>query len=373
MKISVSPNGTNFYETSAAPSEILVGTADGVVEFSRTGASWQQTSHTLQGKHVGAMTIEPRSGMIFAGTHKSGLWASDDGGAHWERRDDGIESDNIYGLNHVHAGSETRIYAGTEPAHLYVSTDLGKSWKELPSLLDVPSVQKWTFPAPPHSAHVKNIVFDPRDPDTIYAGVEVGGAFKSTDAGQTWKELNEGGFYEDVHRMFITQARPDDVYMATGRCLYHSPDAGTSWEEISLPGVTPDNAHGLNQGIAYPDALVILPSHPDLMFTAGAAASPGTWSKNEGAFARVGRSRDAGKSWEYLTGGLPQQTRANFEAMTMGAYAGGFALVTGTTDGEVFLSEDEGDSWTTLATDLAPISKSGHYRGVSEWKPAGVA
>jgi photosystem II stability/assembly factor-like uncharacterized protein len=372
MKISVSPNGTNFYDAPAKPTEILVGTADGVVEFSRTGSSWEQSNHGLQGKHVGSMTVDPRSGIIFAGTHKGGLWASEDGGIHWDRRDNGIESDNIYGLNHVHDGSETRIYAGTEPAHLYVSSDFGKSWTELPTLRDVPSVNDWTFPGPPHVAHVKNIVFDPRDPNTIYAGIEVGGAFKSTDAGKTWKELNAGGFYEDVHRMFITPARPDDVYMATGRCLYHSPDAGTTWEEISLPGVTPDNAHGLNQGISYPDALVILPEQPDLMFTAGAAASPGTWRQNEGAFARVGRSRDGGKSWEYLAGGLPQETRANFEAMTMAAYPGGFALVAGSTDGEVFLSEDEGESWTALATDLAPISKSGHYRGVRDWQPATV-
>lgn len=370
MKISVSPNGTNLYQTSAAPTEILVGTADGVVAFSRGDSAWRESGHGLQGKHVGAIAVEPRSGTIFAGTHKGGLWASEDGGSTWERRDEGFASDNIYGLNFVHAGAETRIYAGTEPAHLYVSTDLGRTWRELPRLLDVPSVKDWTFPGPPHIAHVKNIIADPRDPNTIYAGVEVGGAFKSTDGGETWQELNEGGFYEDVHRLFIAPADPDHVWMATGRALYHTRDLNKQWDEIVLPGVTPGNAHGLNQGISYPDALVIHPEQPQVMFTAGAAASPGTWRQNEGAFARVARSRDAGKSWQYLAGGLPQETRANFEAMTLAAYPGGFMLVTGTTDGEVFLSEDEGESWIELASGLAPVSKSGHYRGVRpDWQP----
>jgi photosystem II stability/assembly factor-like uncharacterized protein len=306
----------------------------------------------LEGKHVGSIVVTPRSSAIFAGVHKGGVWASEDGGTTWERRDHGIEFDDVYGLNAVQAGDEERIYVGTEPAHLYVSTDLGRSWTELPSLRDVPSVDKWTFPAPPHVGHVKNIVFDPQDPNTIYAGVEVGGAFKSTDAGKTWKELS--GFYEDVHRLMTVSSKPNDVYMSTGRSLYHSPDRGDSWEEVPLP----------EQRIAYPDALVILPQRPDLMFTAGASGSPGSWRESKDADSAIARSRDAGRTWEYVNSGLPSHLRGNIEAMTMTAYPGGFTLVAGTTDGDVFASEDEGETWQTIAQSLPPVSKSGHYRNL---------
>ena len=76
-----------------------------------------------------------------------------------------------------------RVYAGTEPADLHRSYDLGKTWHELSSLTDVPNTEKWTFPPPPHIAHVKNVIFDPRDASVIYAAVEQGALLKTTDAG----------------------------------------------------------------------------------------------------------------------------------------------------------------------------------------------
>jgi photosystem II stability/assembly factor-like uncharacterized protein len=363
VTVSISPNGKNLYETPGPDDEVLVATANGIVALRRSGGEWREARRMLEDKHVGSIAVEPRSGMIFAGAHKGGLWASEDGGASWERAQRGIEFDDIYSLNTVQVGDEVRIYAGTEPARLYVSKDLGNSWTDHPSLLDVPSVKDWTFPGPPHIGHVKTIAFHPTDPETIYVGVEVGGAFKSTDGGQTWRELNDAGFYVDVHRLMTVPTRPNEVFMATGRGLYHSADAGESWEKLTLPGVVEGGYHQRNDGISYPDALTILPGQPDLMFTAGAGASPGGWRNIEGAFARVGRSRDAGRSWEYVTNGIPIN-RANIEAMTMNAYPGGFALFAGTTDGDVFFSDDQGEHWTTIAQGIPPVSKAGHYRGL---------
>ncbi len=351
MAISVSPNGKNQYETSAPADEVLVATINGIVALARAGGVWRESRRMLEGKHVGSIAIEPTRGVIFAGTHKGGLWASEDGGATWARRDNGIGSDDIYGLNCVQVGNEVRIYAGTEPARLYVSTDFGASWADLPGLLDMPSREKWTFPAPPHEGHVKNIAFDPQDPNTLYAAVEVGGAFKSTDGGQTWTEMS--GFYEDVHRLMTAPGKPNDVYMATGRNLYHSADRGGTWEVMPLP----------EDRIRYPDALVILPRQPEVMFTAGAALSPGRgWNSTGEANPAIARTRDAGRTWQYLAGGLPERLRGNIEGMTMNVYPGGFQLVAGSTDGDVFYSEDEGETWSTIARDLPPVSKGGHYR-----------
>jgi photosystem II stability/assembly factor-like uncharacterized protein len=249
VTVSVSPNGKNYYETPGPDDEVLVATAQGIIALRRSGGEWRETRRMLEDRHVGSIVVEPHSGMVFAGAHKGGLWASEDGGASWERCDKGIEFDDIYSMNSVKVGDEVRLYAGTEPAHLYVSTDLGNSWTDLPSLRDVPSVNDWTFPGPPHVGHVKTIAFDPRDANTIYVGVEVGGAFKSTDGGKTWRELNDAGFYVDVHRLMTVPTRPDEVFMATGRGLYHSADAGDSWERLTLPGTTEGEYHQRQDGI----------------------------------------------------------------------------------------------------------------------------
>jgi photosystem II stability/assembly factor-like uncharacterized protein len=163
------------------------------------------------------------------------------------------------------------------------------------------------------------------------------------------------GIYEDVHRMMTVPSRPNDVYMATGRNLYHSADKGSTWDVMQLP----------ENRIAYPDALVVLPQQPDVMFTAGAAHSPGRgWGSTRDADAAIARSRDAGVTWEYLAGGLPGHLRGNVEGMTMNTFPGGAELFAATTDGDVFFSENEGESWTTIAQALPPVSKGGHYRAL---------
>ena len=43
------------------------------------------------------------------------------------------------------------------------------------------------------------------------------------------------------------------------------------------------------------------------------------------------------------------------------AHPGGLSLFVGSTDGDYFASDDLGDSWTTIATGIAPVSKAGHH------------
>jgi len=56
--------------------------------------------------------------------------------------------------------------------------------------------------------------------------------------------------------------------------------------------------------------------------------------------------------------------RGNIEAMTMVEWPNNFGLFAGTTDGTVFYSEDRGDSWSQIASGLAPVSKALHFKRV---------
>ncbi|HLY64899.1 MAG TPA: hypothetical protein VKU60_05135 [Chloroflexota bacterium] len=352
MPVCLSHGGPSLHRSPAPADELFIATTDGLIRAQRAdGGSWSVTDQQLNGKHVAAIMIEPVSGLMLAGTHGQGLYASEDQGKSWARRDNGIESPNIYVLNSATANGAIRLYAGTQPARLYVSTDMGNSWQDLPALRDVPSVEQWTFPAPPFQAHIKQMAFDPRSADHIYVAVEVGGLFKTTDAGQTWRQLS--GFWEDVHRVVVMPHDPDTVYISDGDGLYCSHDAGDSWARLT----------DRDWRIGYPDPLIVHPDRPELMFTSGGATIPPKWASSGTADSRIARSRDGAKTWEILAGkGLPEHIRGFLGTGSANTWPDGFELFIGSTDGDVYYSNDDGDSWSVIVNGLAPIAKDLHQQ-----------
>jgi hypothetical protein len=81
-------------------------------------------------------------------------------------------------------------------------------------------------------------------------------------------------------------------------------------------------------------------------------------------------SRDRGRTWQSADRGLPTSKRPNIEAMCIATWPGGFELFIGNTDGEVYCSADAADSWTRVASGLAPVSKVGHFRHLQAAAPA---
>jgi photosystem II stability/assembly factor-like uncharacterized protein len=291
--------------------------------------------------------------LTFAGAFHGSIHASADGGRTWEARANGLSEANVYSLAAARINGHTRLFAGTEPAHLFISDDLGRHWSEVPSLRSVPSVPKWSFPAPPHIGHVKHINFEPQNPTTMYASVEVGGLLKSTDAGDHWQEFPS--LYEDVHRTMIHPSNPKFLYAVTGRGLYVSPEGGATWDQWTR---REDEIGG------YPDGFVFRPSDPKTIFMTAAHDAPGTWRTTHFAGARISRSRDGGKSWEILRNGLPDRLQASIEAFCLEEAGKSSAIFAATTAGEVLSSEDDGESWKQIISGLAPISKGGHYRAL---------
>lgn len=350
--VCLSPGGPGLYATDSPSRELLVGTLDGVILFdiSGPGLAAEIRRRSLRGMHVSALMSIPDKNLIFAGTHGSGLYVSGDGGRTWERRDHGIRFSDIYTLNFVRAGEELRLYAGTEPAHLFVSRDSGHEWQEVPSVRGVPSVEEWNFPAPPHLAHVKNIAFDPRSPETIYVSVEQGAALKSQDGGRTWRQFDLPT--TDIHRVVIVPSRPDHLYITGNYGILHSRDGGDTWSQLTDRFMR----------VGYPDPLFIHPDRHECLFAAGARTEPGTWRDVRTADSAIVRSDDEGRTWRTLDQGLPEHIHGNIGTMSMNRWRGGFCLFAGDTDGDIFASSDEGEHWSVLASDLPPVCKGIHYK-----------
>ena len=158
MAITLSHGGPTIYRSPAPSRQVLVGTIEGVVCIERDsgGSGWHVAHRTLTDKHIHALLIEPESGTIFAGASHGSIFASADGGQSWERRDEGLTQHNVYSLECARRAGGVRIFAGTEPAHLYCSDDLGRRWTELvgPAIGGhVPVGIPRPAPHRPHEAH----------------------------------------------------------------------------------------------------------------------------------------------------------------------------------------------------------------------------
>ncbi len=361
MIACLSANGQNFCLGEEPPTRLLVATIRGVnlLERASADAAWTDRGRTLDGHHCGSIVIEPRGGGVFAGMHDGGLYYSADGGETWELRTNGLTIEHAFSLAYANAGDDVVLYVGTEPASIFRSDDYGLSWRELAGIKGAPGSEKWVFPAPPHLPHTKTITVDKRNQNVVYAGVEQGAMFKTTDGGATWREIDEFSkptdwTYRDVHLLTVHPDNSNELFLTTGMGIYHSLDAGETWKlEI-------DNSFR----IGYPDHFIISPLDPNTIFVAGASRDPGQWRTTHYADGTIMKSRDRGLNWTDSSVGFPADRRPNVEAMSMAAYPGGFTLYAGTTDGIVFASSDSAEHWQQIAGDLAPVSKGRHYRAL---------
>ena len=97
------------------------------------------------------------------------------------------------------------------------------------------------------------------------------------------------------------------------------------------------------------------PDEPDTVFLTAGVGWPSQWYAIGKARGKIARSRDGGNTWQRLLGGLPNGQRALFSALTIEAWPGGSALYAVDTDGEVFESTDEGDTWTDRCRSAAGV------------------
>lgn len=352
--ILLSPGGDTAHRATQPVSSLAVATVDGVFLLARDASgAWQTVHHALAGCFVAALTRAP-NGALFAATHGVGMARSEDDGRTWRWVNNGITQFDLWSARAGRLNERDVVLAGSMPAHLFISENGGEAWRELPALRQVESVRGWTFPPPPRLGHVKEIVIQD---DDLYVGIEIGALLRSRDGGKSFTDLKiDPDVGEcDVHRILIDPRRPGRILIANGLVgLMRSDDNGATWRK---DGKLPE--------MDYPDAYVMHPDDPDLLFVSAAVGWPPHWYKLGRARGKIARSRDGGKTWERLLGGLPDGQRALFSAMTIAAHDQDWSIFAGDTDGQVFESHDGGDRWSVVA-DLSPLSKGDFYRAMAK-------
>ncbi|HEX9616325.1 MAG TPA: hypothetical protein VGA03_02845 [Anaerolineales bacterium] len=215
---------------------LLLATEAGVVVCERDAQGWREARRGLENRRVNSLLA--RGGVILAGA-RDGIYRSVDGGHRWEEANSGLSIRLIRWLA-GHPDLPERVFAGTEPAGIFVSDDSGGQWRICPEVVELRQRHGWSLPYSPEAGCVRGFAFlGTRG----YAAVEDGCVLVSNDSGETWQlaagsrgrsDHHPGGVFvhSDVHSIEVHPASPDLVAAPTGGGFYTSADGGMTWTNI---------------------------------------------------------------------------------------------------------------------------------------------
>lgn len=275
---------------------------------------------------------------LFVGTARLGIFRSDNGGNSWRPMNDGLENLEVWSLFQDPESGE--LFAGTEPAAVYHSRDFGESWEPCANFASLPRHAEWTFPLPPHHAHVKDITLNA---NTLYSAIEVGWLVRSRDRGATWENLTQG-LYADTHSVRIDPRDPKIILVSSGDGFYRSRDGGETFTK---------SVQGIER--RYFSPIMTHPSRPDILFVCASAHPPPQWfiPFGPGADSAFYRSQDEGGSWTRLEP-TPHLHGGCWAAAVHPLDPDVF--IAGLSDGDIWLSRDGGKSVERVLSDAGVIT-----------------
>jgi photosystem II stability/assembly factor-like uncharacterized protein len=357
---------------------VLVGTRKGAFALTSDGKrqQWKVSGPHFAGWEIYHLKSSPADPDRLYASQSSGWFGqviqrSNDGGKTWEAVGNEFAYDGVPGTHQWYDGTQhpwefarvwhlepsltdpDTVYAGVEDAGLFRSADGGRTWQELSGLRRHPSGCSWQPGAGGMCLHT--ILLDPSDPARIFIAISAAGAFRSDDAGKTWRPVNRGlrsqGIPDAdaevghcVHRIAMHRSRPGVLFMQKHWDVMRSDDAGESWREVS-GNLPTDFGFPIDVHAHEPDTIYVVPIKSD-----------SEHYPPEGKL-RVYRSRTGGDEWEALTKGLPQSdcyVNVLRDAMAVDSLDS-CGVYFGTTGGQVYASSDAGNSWAPIVRDLPPV------------------
>jgi photosystem II stability/assembly factor-like uncharacterized protein len=333
--IAVSPQDPSTWYVAAG--------SGGLWKTINSGITWTPVFDEQPSYSIGTVTIDPNNPeIVWVGTGENvsgrhvgwgdGVYKSLDGGLSWKNM--GLKKSEHIGKilidprnsDVAFVAAEGPLWSSGGERGLYKTTDGGKTWK---NTLQIDA-----------NTGVTDIEFDPSDPNTLYAaayqrrrhtwsllaGGPKSGIYKSTDNGDTWRQVTTGLPKGDVGKigLAVTKANPKLVYAtiesdSKNKGFYKSTDKGESW--------TKQNSYTSGgTGPHYYQEIEASPQNPDLVYQMD-------------VFLHV--TRDGGKHFNYL--GTGREKHSDNHALWIDPNNGKH-LIAGT-DGGLYETFDEGTKW----------------------------
>lgn len=293
--------------------ELVVGTNEGLLLCSKF-----ERKIELEGRKITA--IAPINGLWVVIDRKS-IWHRDDRGE-WQMVASNIQDLQLNCIKPLNG----KVLVGTSDAHLLWIAH--ESSEFINSFELAPNRDEWYTPwgGPPA---VRSLAV--RHSGELYANVHVGGILRSLDRGRSWQPTIN--LHSDVHQVITVRDRPDLLLAATAKGLATSNDRGDTW-----------NFDQANLHATYARAVAVC--RETILMSTSLGPS--------GAKAAIyRRSLDQPGTFEKCEQGLPQWFSDNINTGTIAARENQAAF--GTSDGQLFVSDDAGLTWKQLASGLPPI------------------
>ena len=260
------------------------------------------------------------------------------------------------------AGGGATFYFGSVDGGVWKTTDAGVSWNPVFDGQPIASIGALAV-APSNS----NVIYAGTGESDIRSALSSGdGVYKSSDGGQTWKNIGLRDSRQ-ISRIVIDPANPDVVYVgALGhaygpndtRGVYKSTDGGATWARVLDKGP--------NIGVS---DLAIAIASPNILFagTWNAHRPPwSTYSVINGPGGGLYRSTDSGGTWTQLTGnGLPDGDWGRIGVAVAPDGKRVYALIEAGKKSGLYRSDDGGNAWTLANGDSRLTSRAWYFMGIT--------